>query len=287
MHASLAGRAVTNHFRGASGIDVAESSFPGYIAIERHTHSTGYACWTLAGSAIDTVDARRFAASPGYAYYVPPHTPHANVFGNTGARCLLLEIDIRALGGLKELGRDVAQPWAMFGGDSVWEGLALYRKLRNGSASSLDVETLVHSAFEYRPGTAVKKSKPPAWLRRAREMLDAKLERPPRLAVLASDADVHPMHLVRVFRTQMGCSPGEYVQSRRIAQACRLLLDSKVPLSGLALSLGYYDQSHFTRAFTSRVGVSPGAYQIAAEARSTNASATLPAARSTAPGAQE
>jgi AraC family transcriptional regulator len=267
VHASLAGRAITNHFRGAPGIDVVESMFPGNLAIDRHTHDTGYACWTLAGSAVDTVDTREFSASPGYAYYVPPGTPHANIFGNSGVRCLLLEIDISMLDGLKELGCDITRPWAMFGGDSVWDGLALYRKLRNGSASPLDVETLVHAAFECRPAAPVKRSKPPAWLRRAREMLDAKLERPPRLATLAAEADVHPMHLIRVFRTQMGCSPGEYVQSRRIARACRLLLDSKVPLSGLALSLGYYDQSHFTRAFTSRVGVSPGAYRLTAEAR--------------------
>ncbi|HVT39250.1 MAG TPA: helix-turn-helix transcriptional regulator, partial [Gemmatimonadaceae bacterium] len=70
-----------------------------------------------------------------------------------------------------------------------------------------------------------------------------------------------PMHLIRVFRVQSGCSPGEYVQTRRIARACRLLLDTELPLARIALHLGYHDQSHFSRAFKSRVGLAPGAYR--------------------------
>ena len=33
-----------------------------------------------------------------------------------------------------------------------------------------------------------------------------------------------------------------------------------VDLAELAARLGYYDQAHFTRAFTSAVGMPPGAY---------------------------
>ncbi len=69
------------------------------------------------------------------------------------------------------------------------------------------------------------------------------------------------MHLNRDFRTHVGCSPGEFVQTRRIAHACALLLDSELPLTRIALHLGYHDQSHFNRAFKCRVGIPPGAYR--------------------------
>jgi AraC family transcriptional regulator len=231
------------------------------MAIGQHTHDTGYACWTLAGSAVDTVLVRDSIAAPGYGYYVPPETPHANVFGATGARCLLLEMQRPALRLLDDAGFDTTRPWVRNGSEGIWKGLALYGKLRHGSASSLDIEELVLGAFERRATPARKQFRPPAWLSRVREMLDAQPDHPPRLTALASEANVHPMHLVRAFRMHMGCSPGEYTQSRRIAHACRILLDSELPLSRLALCLGFYDQSHFTRAFTSRIGVSPGAYR--------------------------
>jgi AraC family transcriptional regulator len=263
MNAKLSARGITVPYAQSLGMSVKEGRFSAGLAIDRHTHGTGYLCWTLAGSALDTIDKRDYDAAPGYAYYVPPQTPHANVFGTAGARCLLIELDAPALEFLDDARLDSRNPWARFGGESVWNGLAMYARLRCGTASSLDVEELVLRAFDRRPMAVAKRVNPPAWLSRTREMLEVALERPPRLATLAREADVHPIHLARAFRTYIGCSPGEYVQSRRIAQACRLLLDSKIPLARIALGLGYYDQSHLTRAFTSRVGVSPGTYRAA------------------------
>ncbi len=263
MYAMLSARGHTVHYGAAHGVTVAESRFAPGLAIAEHTHATGYACFTLAGSVVDTIAVHEAVAAPGYSCYVPPETPHANVFGPFGARCLLLEIDATALASLREAGFDTTTPWNGFGGDNAWRALGFYRTLRQGAASSLDFEELIIRAFERHPTTVAKRHKPPAWLSRVREMLDSELERPPSLAVLAKAADVHPMHLVRVFRAHGGCSPGAYVQTRRIAQACRLLLDSGLPLARLALHLGYHDQSHFTRAFKARIGLTPGAYRAA------------------------
>ena len=243
------------------GIEVSESRFAAGLAIGEHTHRTGYMSFTLAGSVVDTIAVDEAIAAPGYSCYVPPGTPHANVFGRSGARCLLVELDTPVLRWLEGLGSDVAMPRSGFGGPWTWHGMSLYRALRHGSATSLDYEEFIHRSFERSARTVAGRSKAPAWLARVREHLDATLERPPSLAVLARDADVHPMHLIRVFRTHTGCSPGEYVQTRRIAHACRLLLDTDLALTHVALQLGYHDQSHFSRAFKSRVGVPPGAFR--------------------------
>lgn len=261
MHATLSARGQTVRYGAAHGVTVAESHFAPGLSIAEHTHTTGYACFTLTGSVVDTIAVREAVAAPGYSCYVPPQTPHANVFGPSGARCLLLELDATAGTFLREAGFDTATPWNGFGGENAWHALVFYRMLRQGAVSSLDFEELVIRAFERHPTTVAKRPRPPAWLSRVREMLDGELKRPPSLAVLAREADVHPMHLVRAFRAYGGCSPGAYVQTRRIAHACRLLLDSVLPLAHLALHLGYHDQSHFTRAFKARVGLTPGAYR--------------------------
>ena len=76
----------------------------------------------------------------------------------------------------------------------------------------------------------------------------------------ASDAlHAHPAHLVRVFSRQFGISPHQYLTSRRVDQARRLLLDG-MQASLAAAESGFYDQSHLSRHFTQLLGTSPGKY---------------------------
>lgn len=264
VQTTLSARADKVPYAAAHGVSVTEARFPARLAVHEHWHVNGYACITLAGSVMDTIAARQSPAQAGYSCYVPPFTPHANVFGPAGARCLLFEIEGRALEWFGEAGVDTARPWSGFGGAGAWEGFLLYRMLRAGTATSLDVEAFLLTAFERRPAQPPKASRAPPWLGRVRDTLECALRRPPSLASLAREADVHPMHMVRVFRAHRGCSPGEYVQTRRIAHACRLLVDTDIPLSRLGLELGYHDQSHFTRAFKARLGLPPGVYRAQA-----------------------
>ena len=76
----------------------------------------------------------------------------------------------------------------------------------------------------------------------------------------ASDAlHAHPAHLVRLFSREFGISPHQYVTSRRVDLARRLLLDG-MPPSLAAAEAGFYDQSHLTRHFKHVLGTSPGRY---------------------------
>ena len=47
----------------------------------------------------------------------------------------------------------------------------------------------------------------------------------------------------------------------RIEAAKAMLRRREAPLSSIALACGFADQSHFTRVFTRRVGLSPGAWR--------------------------
>lgn len=245
----------------ARGVAVSEASFPAGLNLKEHRHSNGYISLTLAGSVVDTIGGRDLPALAGFICYVPGDAPHANAFGSSGARCLNFEIEPQAREWLTATGVEMSRPWTGFGGTRAWAAFRLYRQLRNGSATALDVEGFVLSVLDRHSQTLRKSSTAPAWLGRVRDRLEAGLRRPPSLAALAQEAGVHPMHLVRAFRAQQGCSPGEYVQIRRVARACRLLLESDVLLSPLALQLGFHDQSHFTRVFKARLGVPPGAYR--------------------------
>lgn len=72
-----------------------------------------------------------------------------------------------------------------------------------------------------------------------------------------------PRHLlIRAFRKETGATPHAYLVNRR-AIAARALLRTGLPPSEVALAVGFFDQSHLTRAFKARFGVTPGAYRAA------------------------
>jgi AraC-like DNA-binding protein len=69
----------------------------------------------------------------------------------------------------------------------------------------------------------------------------------------------NPSHLVRAFSREFGMSPHQYLTSRRVDEARRLILTGE-PLSSVARSSGFYDQPHLARHFKRILGISPGAF---------------------------
>ncbi|MFD7499698.1 AraC family transcriptional regulator [Streptomyces sp. NPDC059850] len=92
-----------------------------------------------------------------------------------------------------------------------------------------------------------------------RDLLDERLVEGTTLQQAAHLLHTHPAHLVRAFSTAYGIAPHQYVTSRRIDLARRLLLDGQPP-GEVAGAVGLYDQSHLTRHFKRVVGVPPGQY---------------------------
>jgi AraC-like DNA-binding protein len=67
-------------------------------------------------------------------------------------------------------------------------------------------------------------------------------------------------YLVRTFRKEVGLAPHEYLVQVRIDEARRLLREGR-PIVEVAQDTGFSDQSHFTRSFKSRLGITPGRYK--------------------------
>lgn len=81
------------------------------------------------------------------------------------------------------------------------------------------------------------------------------------LAELARLVGLSPGHFARKFGRSFGVSPARFVALRRLQRAIHRLRASDVPLGVLATELGYASQSHFTNAFRTLVGTSPGRYR--------------------------
>lgn len=114
-----------------------------------------------------------------------------------------------------------------------------------------------------RPSTAPTPFVPtpfaPTLARDLRELLDERVTEGIALDEAARLVHAHPAHLVRAFSGAYGIAPHQYLMSRRVDHARRLLLEGRPP-GEVATATGFYDQSHLTRHFRKLVGVTPGRY---------------------------
>jgi AraC-like DNA-binding protein len=97
-------------------------------------------------------------------------------------------------------------------------------------------------------------------LRRVGKYLDDHIGDNVQLDDLAKLASVSRFHFARCFRISTGETPMGFLRRRRIERAMQLLERGDRPISDIAVELGFYDQSHFTRHFTRIVGTTPGRF---------------------------
>jgi PAS domain S-box-containing protein len=65
----------------------------------------------------------------------------------------------------------------------------------------------------------------------------------------------------RNFKKAFQTTPTSYIKQIRIRHAARLLVHSNLPITEIALSCGFYDNSHFTNHFKRALGLTPIHYR--------------------------
>jgi AraC family transcriptional regulator len=96
---------------------------------------------------------------------------------------------------------------------------------------------------------------------RVQDFIDRSLGEDLSLGVIASQANMSVCALKRLFQSHHATSPHQYLLERRIAKASRILVETELPISEVALATGFSSQSHFATAFKKKVGLSPKAYR--------------------------
>src|SRR5262249_60440825 len=92
-----------------------------------------------------------------------------------------------------------------------------------------------------------------------RRYIDSRFASRVTLGDLAARAETHPATLLRHFRAETGLAPYEYVVSRRIDEARRLLAVG-LPPAEVSVRAGFADQSHLNRHFREVLCVTPGRF---------------------------
>jgi len=78
---------------------------------------------------------------------------------------------------------------------------------------------------------------------------------------VARQLRVSTVWLTRVFRQELGQSPGEWARSRRLGEAKRLLSETQDSVIEIAIRLGYQSSQYFATAFRRETGLTPSQYR--------------------------
>jgi transcriptional regulator GlxA family with amidase domain len=100
--------------------------------------------------------------------------------------------------------------------------------------------------------------------RLVRSVLDHVMAHPDgdlRTAVLAADAGVSARHLTRLFREQLGESPGRLVRRVRLEVAARMLTSTDLPLPRIAQACGFSSAETLRQAFVAAYQVTPSLFR--------------------------
>jgi AraC family transcriptional regulator len=81
------------------------------------------------------------------------------------------------------------------------------------------------------------------------------------LRAVAKEVRMSYFHFSRAFKQSMGMTPTNYIAERRIERAKRLMQETELPISEIALRSGFSSQSHFTTSFRRLAGVTPRSFR--------------------------
>jgi len=107
----------------------------------------------------------------------------------------------------------------------------------------------------------------PHKLRKAIALIDHHLsdEEEGRVALraVAQDVRMSYFHFSRAFKQSMGMTATNYIAERRFERAKKMLEETELSISEIALRSGFSSQSHFTTAFRRLAGSTPKAFRAA------------------------
>lgn len=93
------------------------------------------------------------------------------------------------------------------------------------------------------------------------EFMHMNLHRKLSLDELARSARISRSHVSRLFKTETGMAPGQYLQTLRMKKASTLLTTTLLSIKWILIEVGYCDKGLFSGHFKRAHGVTPSEYR--------------------------
>ena len=232
-----------------------------------HEHESASFVLVLSGAYRSNADGAAPVSSGPMLIFNPAGTIHRDSFLLASGRFLAVSISDQSL--------RVALDWAALPAAATvrTSGAGVNIAIRfaqecvtPGLASTSTMEAMCWELLSAMSGVSLwpdkRRASLPPWIGRARELLHDRCSDSLQINEMAQQLGVHPVYFARAFRHVFRCTPGEYRMRCRLRDALALMQNASIPLAQIALSAGFFDQSHFSAAFRRHFGIAPQAYRI-------------------------
>jgi AraC family transcriptional regulator len=95
-------------------------------------------------------------------------------------------------------------------------------------------------------------------------LLASRFDQPLLLSQIARHVGASVYHLCRTFRQETGLALHQYLSQLRIRHGLAVVCESAMPLSRIAVDLGFAHHSHFTDSFRREFGITPSGLRLSA-----------------------
>lgn len=242
------------------GISVREMSGRPPEGIPRHTHESAHFCLIVRGDYETRTRNLRGRCGASALLFHPAGTTHDDHFRETSGACLMVSLPDSVLEAHDA--RPTSRSTAFDDAEIGFPGARMLRELRRPDLfSGLALEGLALEMLSRAATRRTRERGSPPWLGRARAFVHEHATVPARVADVARAAEVHPVHLARVFRERLGLSPGEYLRRTRVRRAMEMMARTDHGLAAIAVRTGFCDQSELTKAFRRETGTTPSRYR--------------------------
>lgn len=93
------------------------------------------------------------------------------------------------------------------------------------------------------------------------KMLDANTRSAVKISDCCRSLAYTPEALIRLFKKNIGITPGRYLQNQRLTEVCELLRESKLSVKEIAVVCAFESQNYLGRVFKQTFGVTPVQYR--------------------------
>lgn len=266
-----------NHFEfvnadKAAGTTVLQAVMASF-SYANHAHEELALGVTLDGIQEFSCKGSRFRSAPGNIILFNPGEVHnGNPGNNTALKYTMLYLDpneITRLAGSAASGKrlDCRFPETNFVDRRLQSSImTLSRLVTENTGSRIEYERSLYEIAK-RLTQRMEAFHPDAWVEHkdsllllARDYIHDHVEDDISIEDLSRVTNISKYHFIRLFRSQFGLTPHQYILNHRINMV-RLALATGSPPTDVAHRFGFFDVSHLNRRFKRSYGVTPKQYQ--------------------------
>ncbi|CAI8711740.1 AraC family transcriptional regulator [Pseudomonas sp. IT-P74] len=263
-----------HHVSEVPGLVLGSARFAN-VGFDRHYHLDFHIGFVTEGIQRHRSKGESFLLGPGNVALMPPGEIHDGVSEGGGAYTLKTFRLSQAL--VASLTEEISgQPKELELAGVLLEDTGLVGNLRGFHEAMQQVvgpgtlavqtqwftllEHLLNQSRAIRPETVTGTLSPLQWSR-VRDYCFSHIDQRITLDDLAGLCGLGRFPFLKQFKRTIGMTPHAWLLRLRLERACSLLSGSEQPIIDVANAVGFYDQSHFNRAFRQAFGVAPSRYR--------------------------